>query len=121
VTPAQNVENLHRHANRHKVDLEKIMATQRTAGYNAYEAAVQLPIFRHMKHPDPEAALDGNAILVDKGAEDKFGAPVQHDILHLSAYRNCQRLEFLLHNGRRLHLVNTHLHHPIGEDHIRLH
>jgi endonuclease/exonuclease/phosphatase family metal-dependent hydrolase len=31
------------------------------------------------------------------------------------------RLEFILNNGRRLHVYNTHLHHPIPDDVIRQH
>ncbi len=32
-----------------------------------------------------------------------------------------QRLELILNNGRRLHIFNTHLHHPIPDDLIRAH
>jgi endonuclease/exonuclease/phosphatase family metal-dependent hydrolase len=70
---------------------------------------------------DKNAQLDGNAVLVDRNSDSKFGKVVDHDILQLSPYRNIHRLEFILNNGRRLHICNTHLHHPIPDDHIRLH
>jgi hypothetical protein len=44
--------------------LELLGASSRIEGYHAFEAGVQLQIFEG-KHPDPNAALDGNAILVD--------------------------------------------------------
>jgi hypothetical protein len=65
--------------------------------------------------------IDGNAILVDKNIEEKFGKVIEHDMLHISPYRNMHRVEFLLKNGRKLHVFNTHLHHPIPDDLIRLH
>ena len=46
---------------------------------------------------------------------------VESDSLQLSPYRNIQRLEFILKNGRRVHICNTHLHHPIPDDLIRVH
>lgn len=67
-------------------------AASRTQGYSKYEAAVQLPIFKHLKNLDPRAELDGNAILLDKLADERFGKVVEHDLLHLSCYRNCQRI-----------------------------
>jgi hypothetical protein len=62
--------------------------SHRLNGYTAYEAAVQLQIFVHLKNPDPNAALDGNAVLVDTLAEERFGRLVESDVLHLSPYRN---------------------------------
>ena len=64
-------------------------AAIREQGYTAIEAAVQLPIFKHLKSLDPMAELDGNAILIDKLADERFGKVVEHDLLHLSSYRNC--------------------------------
>lgn len=58
-----------RHTNRHNIDLEVLGASSRAEGYIGIEAPVQLPIFKHLKCLDPEAALDGNAILVDNLAE----------------------------------------------------
>lgn len=40
VTPIQKHENLNRHVNRHKVDLESVGAINRVHGYNAFEAGV---------------------------------------------------------------------------------
>lgn len=54
-------------------------------------------------------------------ADSKFGKVVDSDLLHISPYRSMQRLEIMLNNGRRIHICNTHLHHPIPDDYIRAH
>ena len=40
VTPIQKHENLNRHVNRHKVDLELVGTSSRVEGYHAFEAGV---------------------------------------------------------------------------------
>ena len=89
VFPTQRHEYLERHANRHKIKLELLGASERADGYTAYEAPVQLQIFKHLGCKDTEAALDGNAVLVDRNADQKFGKLSDQDILQLSPYRNC--------------------------------
>ena len=72
-------------------------ASSRTAvkghqnGFHAFEAKVQMPIFKLMKNPDPRAQLDGNAILLSEKPTSsiKKHMVVDHSILHLSGTRNC--------------------------------
>ena len=73
---------------RHSLNLEEIGASNRSMGYHPYEAPVQLPIFVHLRNPDPNAALDGNAILLDARFEESHGTVTEKEYLHLSAYRN---------------------------------
>lgn len=40
-----------------------------TQGFVAFEAGVQMPIFKLMRNPDPRAKLDGNAILLSENPE----------------------------------------------------
>lgn len=49
------------------------------------------------------------------------GKVISNDVLHLSAFRACQRVEILLNNGRTLHFINLHLHDVMEEGSIRLH
>ena len=72
-----------------------------------------------MGHPDPDADIDGNAVLVSDSLNS--ATIISHDILHLSGVRNCQLVKIVLPNSRLLYFVNTHLHHPLEEDHIRVH
>jgi len=111
---------LNKHSNRHPLNLGDIGAEQRADGYHAYEGPVQLQIFEGQM-TDPNAQLDGNAVLVDKNAERRFGRVTEQEVLHISPYRSMLRLEFILKNGRRMHVYNTHLHHPIPDDLIRQH
>jgi len=99
-----------------------------TPNYNSYEAACQIPIFDFMKNPDPRAKLDGNALLVRPGLESL--KVVSHEVLHLSAARNCQLLKFEIEEEdsmsgpgeepRYIYFVNTHLHSIITDDFVRL-
>lgn len=94
----------------------------RTEGYKTYEAPFQMPEFHAESLPDPRARCDGNAILVDshltKGGQYKI---TKHEVLHLSAFLNCQRLELTLADGSRAHIVNLHLHDLVPEEQVRLH
>jgi hypothetical protein len=42
VTPIQKPGQIHVHKNRHKVDLDALVASERCDGYQAFEAGVQL-------------------------------------------------------------------------------
>ncbi len=53
--------------------------------------------------------------------ENKGNQIVKKDILHLSAFRNVQRVQIKLTNGRLVSLFNTHLHHVLVEGPIREH
>jgi hypothetical protein len=65
-----------RHKNRHNINLKDINAEKRADGYYGYEGPVQLQIFEgHMT--DPNAQLDGNAIIVDVNAEKYIGKVVE--------------------------------------------
>ena len=64
----QLLELAHPHMKRHNINLDSLKST-RSQGYTPFPAPVQLPIFHYMSHPDPNAALDGNALLVDADSE----------------------------------------------------
>jgi hypothetical protein len=72
----------------------------RTHGYEIFEAPFQIPEFHADTLADPKARCDGNVLLVDplKKCSDDFKF-VKHEVLHLSAFLNCQRLELELLDG----------------------
>ena len=70
-----------------------------------------------MKHPDPKARIDGNAILV---ADDSPFKVSDTRVIHLSGVRNAHLVKLELAH-RTVWLVNCHLHHVIEDDLIRKH
>ena len=66
----------------------------RYQGYSKYEAPFQIPEFHAETLLDPKAQCDGNVLLVcpKKTQQEKFKV-IKHEVLHLSAFLNCQRLE----------------------------
>lgn len=94
-------------------------------GFHAFEAPVQLPIFKLMKNLDHRAKLDGNAILKSKDPLSPLTPEMIADekTLHLSGTRNCQLVKFALpskQQKRHLFFVNAHLHSLIEDDYVRL-
>ncbi|CDW74273.1 UNKNOWN [Stylonychia lemnae] len=105
------------HQVRHNLVLEK-----RSEGYSAISHSVQLPIFKYNNNPDRNAKLDGNATLL---CRQFLGSDLnqieKEDCLQMSAFRNAQRIVIRLgQTARRLHFINTHLHHVIEDEHVRL-
>lgn len=81
-----------------------------------------MPEFHAETLLDPKAQCDGNVILVcPTRLEQQQVKIVKHEILHLSAFLNCQRLELELPDGQRVHIVNLHLHDLVPEEQVRLH
>ena len=76
LTPVQRSSHSVRHKNRHNINLKEINAEKRVDGYHGYEGPVQLQIFEGQM-TDPNAQLDGNAIIVDVNAEKFFGKVVE--------------------------------------------
>jgi len=79
-----------------------------------------VPEFHADTLADPKAQCDGNVFLVDSGylKDQKI---VKHEVLHLSAFLNAQRLEIELSDGTIAHIVNLHLHDLVSEELVRLH
>eukprot|EP00347_Sterkiella_histriomuscorum_P010723 403375169 len=122
---------------RHEINLEEIGASQRQEGYNPIAHPVQMQIFKARNHPDKNAQLDGNAILLCNSFMQTRGCRIlSQDFVHISAFRNAQRVILELPTpiknenqdlqggrlgGRRVHLINTHLHHEIPHGLVRKH
>mgnify|MGYP000889029080 CR=1 FL=1 len=70
-----------------------------------------------MKHPDPKARIDGNAILIADNSPFKM---MNHWVIHLSGVRNAHLVKLVSEN-RTVWFANTHLHHVIEDDLIRKH
>ena len=91
--------------------------------YKPYLAPVQLQLFQVWRDtPDPDAWLDGNAIVTDQarfgdeGSGSEFEV-LSNDYLQLSGVRNCQMVT-VRDNGAKAEkeqhmiFVNLHLHNP---------
>ena len=93
--------------------------------YQQHLAPVQIQNKAVWASPDPRFIINGNAIATDKSIFSSESV-ISHQLLHLSAVRNCQMLKLKNPSGEgagNLVFVNTHLHHPIPEidEHIRAH
>jgi hypothetical protein len=80
-----------------------------------------VPEFHAETLSDPRARCDGNVMLVDPNLKKCGIQIVAHEVLHLSAFLNCQRLELSLIDGTRAHILNLHLHDLVEEEQVRLH
>jgi endonuclease/exonuclease/phosphatase family metal-dependent hydrolase len=62
----------------------------------------------------------GNSLLVRNPLADGLGPAADEDRLDLGHSRSAGRAELVLAEGPRVRLVNTHLHHLIGDEHDQL-
>lgn len=85
--------------------------------YDTYVVETQLKFHKMLKLPCKHFQIDGNATLVKKDAPFKV---LKHETIHLSAVRGAQRLLIELPNGEKFWFVNTHIHHVIEEELIRV-
>ena len=109
--PGQLDELTSKNGPRHKVD-------RGCDSYEAYEAPCQMEIFTFNNHPDKNAKIDGNAILVSPSSPHKV---LSHSYLAIGGTRNCQCVKVQLSGERLLYFVNCHLHHVAEEEEIREH
>lgn len=72
--------------------------------------------YHTVNHPDPEARLDGNVVLVRNSKRIKV---LEHTVFRVSEVRSAQRLKLQI-DEKELVLVNTHLHHLLPDWEIRL-
>jgi hypothetical protein len=85
-----------------------------------------MEIFTFNNHPDKNAKIDGNAILVSPSSPHKV---LSHSYLAIGGTRNCQCVKVQLSGERLLYFVNCHLlsgtnlllHHVAEEEEIREH
>jgi endonuclease/exonuclease/phosphatase family metal-dependent hydrolase len=96
--------------------------------YIEFLAKTQLNIGEVNGIIDKEFNIDGNVILAknklfenEDNVDFKLLKDENNKILHLSAVRVANMVSFYINEKVKLNFVNTHLHHTIEEENIRLH
>lgn len=88
--PAQLDELSHRQGKRHVMPKEG-----RINSYSKFEAQIQNEVFGFMKHPDVNARIDGNAVLVADNTNEGSWKVERTAVMHLSGVRNCQLVKLV--------------------------